>query len=151
MHRSRPLLLAAAAAGVAAFALVPGGAAGQAKPCVATIKAPNHHPKDTRLWPVTVPCRTTSGKPVRATATYQFVYQNQVVATRYPSPKADPKSPCSKAGTCRHSPYRFKGKMRDGTFIWPRRSVGFPLTLRVVIKVAHKGSLNLDYAVKVRK
>ena len=35
--------------------------------------------------------------------------------------------------------------------IWPRRSVGFPLTLRVVVTVAQKGSLNLDYAVKVRK
>jgi hypothetical protein len=118
---------------------------------VATLKATTHHPKANRLWPLTVTCRTSSGKAVRATATYQFVYQGQVVATRYPSPKADPKSPCSRAGTCRHSPYPFKGKMRDGTFIWPRRSVGFPLTLRVVIAVKGKGSLNLDYTVKVRK
>jgi hypothetical protein len=151
MHRTRPFLLAAVLGGAAALALVPGGASGASKPCVATLKAPGHRPKANRLWPVTVTCRTPSGKAVRATATYQFVYQGQVVATRYPSPKADPKSPCSKAGTCRHSPYPFKGKMRDGTFIWPRRSVGFPLTLRVVVKVAHKGSLNLDYAVKVRK
>ena len=151
MHRPTPSLVLAGAALAGTLALVPGGAAGAAKPCVATIKAPGHRPKANRLWPVTVTCRTPSGKPVKATATYQFVYQGQVVATRYPSPKADPKSPCSRAGTCRHSPYPFKGRMRDGTFIWPRRSVGFPLTLRVVVTVAHKGSLNLDYAVKVRK
>jgi hypothetical protein len=151
MHRLRPSLLAPVLAGAAALALVPGGASGAAKPCVATLKAPTHHPKANRLWPLTVTCRTSSGKPVRATATYQFVYQDQVVATRYPSPKANPKSACSRAGTCRHSPYPFKGKMHDGTFIWPRRSVGFPLTLRVVIAVKGKGSLNLDYTVKVRK
>jgi len=134
-----------------AAALLAAGGAGAAAPCVAKLKAPGHHPKANKLWPVTVTCLTSSGKPVRATATYQFLYNGQVVATRYPSPKANPNSPCSRAGTCRHSPYPFKGRMRDGTFIWPRRAVGFPLTLRVIVRVAHKGSVNLDYTVRVHR
>jgi len=150
IHATKLRLLLAAVAAAAVFVL-PGGAGAQAAPCVAKLRAPGHHPKANRLWPITVTCLTTSGKPVRATATYKFVYNGQVVATRYPSPKADPKSPCSRAGTCRHSPYPFKGRMRDGTFIWPRRAVGFPLTLRVVVTVKGKGSVNLDYSVRVRK
>ena len=41
--------------------------------------------------------------------------------------------------------------MYDDTFTWPRRSVGVPLTLRVVVAVRGKGSVNLDYAVRVRR
>jgi hypothetical protein len=74
-----------------------------------------------------------------------------VVATRYPSPHADPRSKCSKAGTCRHSPYPFRGGFRDGTFTWPARSVGVALTFRVVVIVKGKGTVNLDYAVRVRR
>jgi hypothetical protein len=135
---------------LAAAFLVPAAPAAAA-PCVAKLSAPGHHPKAGALWPITVTCRTRSGKAVRATATYQFVYNGQVVATRYPSPNADPNSKCSKEGTCRHSPYPFKGRMRDGTFSWPRRAVGFPLTLRVVVRVKGKGSVNLNYAVKVHR
>ena len=126
-------------------------ATASAAPCVAHLTAPTHHPKAGKLWPITVTCRTKSGKPVRATATYQFIYNGQVVATRYPSPNADPDSKCSKEGTCRHSPYPFRGRMHDGTFTWPRRAVGFPLKLRVVVRVKGKGSVNLDYAVKVHR
>jgi hypothetical protein len=100
---------------------------------------------------VTVTCRTRSGKGIHATATYQFIFNGQVVATRYPSPKANPNLPCSKKGTCRHSPYPFTGRMRDATFTWPARSVGIPLKLRVVIRVRGKGSMHLDYAVKVHR
>jgi hypothetical protein len=130
----------------------PAASSGADKPCVATLKAPGHHPKADKLWPIVVTCRTPSGKPVRATATYQFLYQGQVVATRYPSPKADPKSKCSKEGTCRKSPYPFNGRLRDATFTWPRRAViGDTLTLRVIVKVKGKGSVNLDYDVTVHK
>jgi hypothetical protein len=137
-------------AAFAAALLVPAAPAAAA-PCVARLHASGHHPKAGALWPITVTCRTASGKAVRATATYQFVYNGQVVATRYPSPKANPKSKCSKEGTCRHSPYPFTGRMHDGTFSWPRRAVGFPLTLRVVVRVRGKGSVNLNYAVKVHR
>jgi hypothetical protein len=142
-----PALLAAVA-----VALLAAAAPAAAAPCpVAHLSAPTHHPKAGALWPITVTCRTRSGKGIRATATYQFVYNGQVVATRYPSPKANPNSACSKAGTCRNSPYPFTGRLRDGTFTWPRRAVGIPLKLRVVIRVRGKGSMNLDYAVKVRR
>ena len=118
---------------------------------MATLKAPTHHPKANRLWPITVTARTRSGKPLRATATYQFVYNGSVVATRYPSPNADPKSACSKAGTCRKSPYPFRGRLRDSTFTWPARAAGIDLTFRVVVVVKGKGRVNLDYAVRVRR
>lgn len=135
-----------------AVALLAPAAPAAAAPCpVAHLSAPTHHPTAGKRWPITVTCRTRSGKGIRATATYQFVYNGQVVATRYPSPNADPNSKCSKAGTCRHSPYPFKGRMHDGTFTWPRRAVGIPLTLRVVVRVKDKGSVNLDYAVKVHR
>jgi hypothetical protein len=147
LKRACPALLAAVT-----VALLAPAAPAAADPCpVAHMSAPTHHPKAGALWPITVTCRTRSGKGIRATATYQFVYNGQVVATRYPSPKANPKSACSKAGTCRHSPYPFTGRFRDGTFSWPRRAVGIPLKLRVVIRVRGKGSMNLDYAVKVRR
>ena len=147
MKRACPAFLPAVLA--AAF-LVPAAPAAAA-PCVARLRAPTHHPKAGKLWPITVSCRTRSGRAVRATATYQFVYNGQVVATRYPSPNADPNSSCSKKGTCRHSPYPFKGSFRDGTFSWPRQAVGIPLKLRVVVRVRGKGSVNLDYAVKVHR
>ena len=117
----------------------------------AALHVGTHHPKANKRWPVTVTATTTSGKALRATATYQWLYNGQVVATRYPSPNVNPNSKCSKAGTCRHSPWPFKGRMRDATFTWPARAVGFPLTFRVVVKVKGRGTKRLDYAVRVRR
>jgi hypothetical protein len=151
LKRARPALVAVFTVLASVAVLASAGGASGAAPCVASLSAPTHHPKADRLWPITVTCRTPSGAPVRATATYQFVYGGQVVATRYPSPNADPKSPCSRAGTCRNSPFPFRGRMYDDTFTWPRRSVGVALTLRVVVAVRGKGSVNLDYAVRVRR
>jgi hypothetical protein len=136
---------------VGAAALVAAAPAPGAAPFVATLRAPTHHPKANAVWPITVTARTNAGKALRATATYQFVFNGQVVATRYPSPKADPKSKCSKAGTCRSSPYPFRGRLRDATVTWPARSAGVALTFRVVVKVQGLGTRNLDYAVRVRR
>jgi hypothetical protein len=127
------------------------GSASAAPSFVATLKAGTHTPKADRAWPVTVTVRSRSGRSLRATATYQFVYNGQVVATRYPSPKSDPKSKCSKEGTCRRSPYPFTGRFRDPTITWPARSAGIALTFRVVIKVKGMGTKNLDYSVRVRR
>jgi hypothetical protein len=136
---------------IAVAVLFISAAPAQAAPFVATLKAPTHSPKANTLWPITVTARTSSGKALRATATYQFVYNGSVVATRYPSPRANPKSACSKAGTCRKSPYPFSGRMRDGTFTWPPRAAGIALTFRVVVVVKGKGRVNLDYAVRVKR
>jgi hypothetical protein len=140
-----------AALAMAVAALVSAGPAVGAASFVATLKAPTHNPKADRFWPITVTARTRSGKALRATATYQFLFNGQVVATRYPSPKADPKAACSKTGTCRHSPYAFRGRFRDPTVTWPARSAGTALTFRVVVKVKGMGTKNLDYAVRVRR
>jgi hypothetical protein len=147
LKRACPALLA-----IVALALLAQAAPASAAACpVAHISAKTHHPKAGARWPITVTCRTRSGRGIHATATYQFLFNGQVMATRYPSPRANPNSACSKAGTCRHSPYPFTGRMHDGTFSWPKRAIGIPLTLRVVIRVSGKGSTNLDYAVKVRR
>ena len=136
---------------LAAAAMLAPATAASAASFAATLSAPTHHPKANRFWPVTVTAKTHSGKPLHATATYQFVYQGQVVQTRYPSPNANPTSACSKAGTCRHSPWPFYGRMRDGSFVWPARAVGIPLTLRVVVTVKGRGTVRLNYAVRVRR
>jgi hypothetical protein len=137
------------AAAIAALLLPATGA--QAAPFAATLKAPTHSPKAGKLWPITVTARTSSGKALRATATYQFVFNGSVVATRYPSPKAPASSKCSKEGTCRKSPYPFIGRLHDPTFQWPARAVGIDLTFRVVVSVKGKGKVNLDYKVRVHR
>jgi hypothetical protein len=141
-----------AAALLSALALLAlAGPASAATPFVATLKATTHNPKVNEAWPITVTVRSHSGKSLRATATYQFVYNGQVVATRYPSPKADLHSKCNREGTCRHSPYPFTGRLRDPTVTWPARSAGIALKFRVVVKVKGLGARNLDYSVRVRR
>jgi hypothetical protein len=112
---------------------------------VAHLKAPTHHPKANKPWRIKVTARTRSGKPLRAKASYRFLYHGQVVATRYPSPH---NKACPNRGE-RHKPWRFKGSYRD-TICWPKRSVGIRLTFRVVVKVHHHKQ-NLDYKVRVKK
>ena len=141
-----------AAALLTALALLAlAGHATAATPFVATLKATTHNPKADAAWPITVTVRSHSGKSLRATAIYQFVYNGQVVATRYPSPKADLHSKCNKEGTCRHSAYPFTWRLRDPTVTWPARSAGIALKFRVVIKVKGLGTRNLDYSVRVRR
>jgi hypothetical protein len=143
---------ALAAALLAALALLAvAGSASATTPFVATLKATTHSPKANAAWPITVTVRSHSGRSLRATATYQFVYNGQVVATRYPSPKADLHSKCNQEGTCRHSAYPFTGRLRDPTVTWPARSAGIALKFRVVIKVKGLGTRNLDYSVRVRR
>ena len=144
----RPL---AAVALCAAALLAVAGPASAATPFVATLKAGTHSPKANAAWPITVTVRSSSGRALRATATYQFVYNGQVVATRYPSPKAALHSKCNQEGTCRHSPWAFTGRLRDATVTWPARSAGVALKFRVVVKVKGLGTRNLDYSVRVRR
>jgi hypothetical protein len=147
MRRTLAVVLLAVAAPLA-FA---GPASPASTPFVATLKATTHSPKAGKAWPITVTVRSNSGRSLRATATYQFVYNGQVVATRYPSPKADLHSKCNQEGTCRHSPYPFTGRLHDPTVTWPARSAGIALKFRVVVKVKGLGTRNLDYSVRVRR
>jgi hypothetical protein len=114
----------------------------------AHLSAPTHHPRACHRWKITVTARTASGRALRATAVYKFLFQGQVVSTQYPSPRS--RASCTSAAR-RHSPWPFTGRFTDSTIMWPRRSVGIPLTFRVVVRVAHRGTKNLDYRVRVRR
>ena len=142
--------LAAALLAVASLLTLAGPASPAAPPFNATLEAPTHSPKANALWRITVTAKSRSGKSLRATADYQFVLHGQVVARSHPSPNANPRSACAKAGNCRHSPWPFRGRYRD-TLVWPARSAGIDLTFRVVVKVAGMGIRNLDYSVRVRR
>jgi len=121
-----------------------------------TLRAPNHSPKAckyfpgknasrcaSKIWRLTVTARTSSGKALHASAYYQFLYNGQKVSTQYPSPR----SPYSNTA---HTPWPFTGQFTD-RIIWPERSVGFPLTLRVVVSVRGMGTEHADWTVKVRR
>jgi hypothetical protein len=137
MIRPRTLAILACSAAV----LVPAAPASAAS-FVARLKAPNHSPKaGTKHWRITVTARTNSGRALRATAVYQFLYNGQRVSTQNPNPGHSTAGP---------RPYSFKGRYRD-TILWPRRAVGYPLTFRVVVSVRGRGHRNLDWAVRVRR
>jgi hypothetical protein len=108
---------------------------------VSTLKVPGHHPRADRRWPVRVTARTRSGKPLRATALYLFLYDGQVVSRQGPTPN----------GPDSTRPYSFTGVMRDPSFTWPARAVGYRLTLRVQVRVRGRGTRNHDYWVRVRR
>ena len=111
---------------------------------VATLKAPNHNPKAGKLWNITVTAKSNSGRALKATAYYEYYFKGQKVASRNPSPS----DPNDQSGGPR--PYAFRGSYRDG-ILWPKRSVGIPLTFRVVVKVKGLGMRKLDWKVVVRK
>ena len=126
----------------AALGVLPGQAG--AASFVATLKAPNHHPAAGKLWNISVTAKSNSGRALRATAYYEYWFKGQKVASRNPSPS----DPNDQSGGPR--PYSFKGSYRDG-ILWPKRSVGIPLTFRVVVKVKGLGMRKLDWKVVVRK
>jgi hypothetical protein len=122
------LLLPAAPASAAAFK--------------ATLDAPNHSPKGGgKNWDITVTAKSNAGKALRATARYEFYFNGQRVSTQYPNPGHP------KGGT---KPYSFTGRYTD-TILWPPTAVGHALTFRVVVSVAGKGSVNLDWKVRVHR
>lgn len=92
----------------------------------ATMHAGSHHPTVNVPWPVRFTV-TRGGSPVRASVSYQYLFNGQIVARR--------------------SHYVFTGHFAD-TFEWPASAVGYPLTLRAVI-VSGATTLDLDYAVQV--
>jgi hypothetical protein len=116
------------AALASALALAPAGAA--EAPFKATMKAPGHHPKANKRWPVTVTARTPDGTPVKATLRYVFLYKGRIVS--------------------RQSNYHFTGTYTDNTFVWPSRAIGIPLTLRCQI-TSKLGTIAVDYRVRVRR
>ena len=117
----------AATSTAAAAATVIKGSSG---PLVATLTPSTHTPKINTLVPITV-AATLNGKPAHATAAYQFLYGGAVVApTQYPR---------------NNKHFSFTGHFSD-TLNFPASSVGFTLTLRVVIKAAGR-TVNLPCSI----
>ena len=140
MNLLRPRLLLVLA--VCSVGLLVPAASASAAAFKATLDAPNHSPKaGGKNWDITVTAKSNSGKRLLATARYEFYFDGQKVSTQYPNPGH------TKGGT---KPYRFTGSYKD-TILWPPTAVGHPLTFRVVVSVAGKGSVNLDWKVRVHR
>src|ERR1039458_10902785 len=92
---------------------------GSSAPLVATLTPSTHTPKINTLVPIAVTA-TLSGKPAHATAAYEFVFGGAVVSTQYPR---------------NNKHFSFTGHFSD-KLNFPASSLGFTLTLRVVIKAA---------------
>lgn len=92
----------------------------------AILRAGTHNPRVNVPWPIHLVVRR-SGRLVKASVTYQYLFGGQVVARR--------------------SHYTFNGRFTDH-FLWPDSAVGYPLTFRAVI-VSGGATINLDYPVKV--
>lgn len=109
--------VALGATSIAAAAAVIKGSSG---PLAATLTPSTHTPKINTLMPISVTA-TLNGKPAHATAAYQFLYGGAVVApTQYPY---------------NNKHFSFTGHFSD-KLNFPASSLGFTLTLRVVIKAA---------------
>lgn len=87
------------------------------------------------LWPIKVTARKGSRRISGGKVFYQFLFSGRVVA-------------------CRTVKAPYRPRLRNGVFRdrieWPERSIGLPLTFRVVIETKY-GVRNLDYAVVVQK
>jgi hypothetical protein len=87
-----------------------------------------HTPVVGPLWPDSFRV-TSAGRPAVASLEYEFLLAGQVVARR--------------------SHYTFTGSFHD-TIEWPAAAVGYPLTLRAVVR-SGSATLDLDYPVKVHR
>ena len=128
-----------------ASVLLLAAAPSQAAAWVLHVNFPSEQPKAGESWPIKVGAhRHSDGSPLHAAALYKFIFHGNVVATAYPSPNLPP---CG--GRERHKPYHFFGSFRD-RLCFPKRAVGIPLTLRVVVRAGPLGTKHRDHDVIVR-
>jgi len=135
----RSLITIAVAAGM----LIPASSAGA---FVATLKAPTHTPTAGKPWPIKVGAHRSNGHKLRAHAFYQFIFSGNVVQSCAPKPHKPHAQKCNDGKSAK--PWHFHGGYRD-VIIWPRKSIGYPLTFRVVIHARHLGTKHVDYPVVV--
>jgi hypothetical protein len=126
--------------GAAVLAFTAGSAAdaapiikGSSGPLAATLTPSTHTPKVNTLVPIAVTA-TLHGKPAHATALYQFLFGGAVVGTGY-------------AHSNKH--FSFTGHFSD-KLNFPASSLGFALTLRVVIKAGGR-TVNLNCSITSHK
>jgi hypothetical protein len=136
----RARLAAAAGAFAVAFGLL---SASPALALQAKLTAPDHSPHAEQPWPITVTAHKDNGERAHASAFYEFLFNGQVVATRYP----DPKHP---NGGHRTTPLNFYGKYKD-IVKWPKDAIGYPLVFRVVVQARNGIIQNVDWPVKVQR
>ena len=123
------MTLAAVAVAAAAAAAAAPTVKQTSGPLSATLAPSTHTPQINKNWPITVTA-TLAGKPAHATAAYEFVFGGFVVQTEYPRSN-------------KH--FSFTGRFSDN-LVFPKASVGQPLTLRVVVK-ASGHTVNLNWAI----
>jgi hypothetical protein len=102
----------------------------------ARMTVPTHTPKARKAWPVKIVAKTASGKRLRGTVQYHFIYQGQVVASAGCHPNKP--TPCS-----------FTGTYRD-VIHWPVKAIGPRLTFQATVKTKY-GRKNLNWWVKVHR
>jgi hypothetical protein len=127
------------AVSVLALSLVPsavGSRAHASAKWTAKMTVPTHRPKARKPWPVKIVAKTASGKKLRGTVQYHFIYKGQVVSSAGCIPNKP--DPCPFNGT-------YKDVVR-----WPVRSVNIKLTFQATVKTK-LGTKNLNWWVKVRR
>jgi hypothetical protein len=103
----------------------------------ARLYAPGHRPK-VGNYPIKVIAKSPSGKPISGGYVfYQFLFGTTIVACRTVGPQT------------KYKPHFKRGVFRD-VLTWPKKAVGKPISLRVVVRTKY-GLKNLDYKILVRK
>ncbi len=102
-----------------------------AQPALVAVFHASGHDPHVGNWPVAITL-TRGGRPIPGHVSYEFLYGGQVVSTQ----KVGDESP------------NFVGHFHD-TLTWPANSVGFPITLRVLITTPY-GPTHVDWAVQVQ-
>ena len=122
-------LALAAVASLAPSAGAATAAQGSSGSLTATFAAGGHTPKINQQWQISVTAKL-NGKPVAATALYEFLYAGQLVQAVVPFGARQ---------------FSFTGQFAD-QLKFPPASAGQPLTLRVVVK-AKGHTVNLNWSV----
>ncbi|HWF74684.1 MAG TPA: hypothetical protein VG186_15145 [Solirubrobacteraceae bacterium] len=103
-------------------------ASAMAAPFTSSLKAPNHSPTAGKKWYITV--TATHGKSkLSGNVNYQFLFGSAVVSNQ--------------------KGHSFHGGVFHDWLLFPKKSVGYSLTLRVVVKTSF-GTVDLPWAIKVR-
>jgi hypothetical protein len=104
----------------------------------ARLYAHGHTPK-VGNYPIRVVAKSPSGKPISGGHVfYQFLFGTTVVSCQTVGPNPP-----------KYKPRFTRGVFRD-VLTFPKKSVGYPITLRVVVSTSY-GLKNLDYKIRVRK
>src|SRR5919202_4290424 len=102
----------------------------------ARLYAHGHTPK-VGNYPIKVIAKSPSGTPISGGYVfYQFLFGSTIVSCQTVGPDT------------KYKPHFKHGVFRD-VLTWPKRAVGYPIKLRVVVRTKY-GLKNLDYRIRVR-